>query len=313
MPKEKSKANPANLMVNIFDGTRKPLGGSVKILIRIIDGNQHEWYGNYRKGPSLYFKDLPVFNNFGDNYTIIASAKGYKQAGFTPVKIAQGVCQQVHLMLLSENGEFNFSNATWGALKTTNPPLYSLLRSGVSNEDAAKARYDTLRENHPATVASFLNITTAMGQIYLPDKTPLDYLKQLIGVQMQQDRFFAYADLELISQVERATAQGQWAPEMGSAVFHPGATKSFKQVQFGEANVQLTFYEGDKKRIDGVDCVKVEPDIDYYKDLAAHALLEVIPNTLTGQKSDPKMIYVLRWMAGKHAGVPEFNPPYTII
>jgi len=56
----------------------------------------------------------------------------------------------------------------------------------------------------------------------------------------------------------------------------------------------------------------VEPDIDYYKDLAAHALLEVIANALTGSLTDPKNVYVLRWIAGRRAGVPEFNPPYTI-
>ncbi len=56
----------------------------------------------------------------------------------------------------------------------------------------------------------------------------------------------------------------------------------------------------------------VEPDIDYFKDLAAHALLEVIANALTGDLTDPKNVYVLRWIAGRRAGVPEFNPPYTI-
>jgi hypothetical protein len=313
MPKEKSTTNGANLMVNIFDGTRKPIGSSVKVLTRIIDGNQHQWYGNYRKGPSLYFKNLPVFNNFGDNYTVIVWAEGYKQAGFTPIKIAQGICQHIDLMLLPENGNFNFSNATWEVLKSTNQPLYSLLCSGTNNEEAAKARYDTLKEDQPDIIASFLNITTAMSQIYLPDKTPLDYLKELIWKEMRHDRFFAYADQELITQIERATAQGQWTPEIGSAVFHPGATKSFKQVQFGEANVQITFHEGDKKRIDGISCVKVEPDIDYYKDLGAHTILEVIPNMLTGQKTDPRTVYLLRWIAGRQAGVPEFGPPYAIV
>jgi len=43
----------------------------------------------------------------------------------------------------------------------------------------------------------------------------------------------------------------------------------------------------------------------------AHALLEVIPNHFHGP-TDPVAAYVLRWIAGRHAGVPEFNPPYTI-
>ncbi len=41
-------------------------------------------------------------------------------------------------------------------------------------------------------------------------------------------------------------------------------------------------------------------------------LLEVVANALTGSLTDPKNVYVLRWIAGRRAGVPEFNPPYTI-
>ena len=64
--------------------------------------------------------------------------------------------------------------------------------------------------------------------------------------------------------------------------------------------------------IGGVDCVMVEPDIDYYQDLAAHPLLEVIANALTHSLTDPTEVYVLRWMAGRTAGIPEFAPMYTI-
>jgi len=45
-----------------------------------------------------------------------------------------------------------------------------------------------------------------------------------------------------------------------------------------------------------VDCIKVEPDIDYFQDLGAHTLLEVIPNSITHGLTDPKKVYVLRWM-----------------
>ena len=56
----------------------------------------------------------------------------------------------------------------------------------------------------------------------------------------------------------------------------------------------------------------VEPDIDYYRDLAAHTIFEVIPNKLTNTLTDPTEVYVLRWIAGQTAGVPEFAPLYTI-
>src|SRR5262249_8597752 len=161
--------------------------------------------------------------------------------------------------------------------------------------------------------AAFYNITTAMRQINLQVGSPFDYLKELIWDKtMAQDRFFGYADAKLIDQVILATAHGVFASDPGAGIFHPGATRSWKQIQFGEANGQLTFHEGDTRTIDGVSCVKIEPDIDYYKDLAAHTLLEVIPNGVTRGLTDPKQVYVLRWIAGRHAGVPEFDPPYTI-
>jgi hypothetical protein len=95
-------------------------------------------------------------------------------------------------------------------------------------------------------------------------------------------------------------------------VFHPGATRSWKQVQFGEANVQLTFHEKQESTIDGVDRVVVEPDIDYYKDLLAHAIFEVITNAVTHSLTDPRQVYMLRWIAGRRAGVPNFEPPYLL-
>jgi hypothetical protein len=64
--------------------------------------------------------------------------------------------------------------------------------------------------------------------------------------------------------------------------------------------------------LDGVNCVMIEPDIDHYKDPAAHVLLEVVPNALTHTLTNPAEVYVLRWIAGQTAGIPEFAPLYTI-
>ena len=85
-----------------------------------------------------------------------------------------------------------------------------------------------------------------------------------------------------------------------------------EQIEFGEANVQLTFHENDTATINGVNCIMVEPDIDYYKDPLAHTLLEVFPNELTHTLTNPVEVYVLRWQAGVQAGIPEFKPMYVI-
>ena len=59
-------------------------------------------------------------------------------------------------------------------------------------------------------------------------------------------------------------------------------------------------------------CVIVEPGIDYFKDPLTHIVLEVLPNSITGGLTDPKEVYVRRWMAGRRAGIPEFDPLYPI-
>jgi hypothetical protein len=301
-------------MVNIFDGARQPVGADTQILLRVIDGNQKPILNQFYTVPNILVEGLPIYNNFGDNYTVLVSANGYKDAGFTPVKMLAGAVQSFDVMLVPNNGTFNFRDALWPTLKQAHPKFAAILAQGAADDDAAQDRYSQLMENQPASLASFFNLATAMSAINLPVGTPLDYIKEVIwDDSFAQDRFFGYADPKIIAQIITATMQGEFAPEFDPSIFHGSATRSWKQIQFGEANVQLTFHENDPtKQIDGINCVKIEPDIDYYKDLGAHFLLEVVVNGLTHSLTDPKQVYVLRWIAGRHAGVAEFNPPYVI-
>ncbi len=307
-----SSTPSADLIVNIFDGTRQPIRTGVQMLYRVIDGNQKQIISKFSTGPSLFAKDVPFYDNFGDDYTAIVSLDKYFQAGFFPVKISPKLLATVDLMLLPKNSRFNFSDAAWAVIRQTRPESFNLLSAGVA-PNFAQARYEELMVQRPPSLASFFNLTAAMEQIHLPVGTPVDYLRQVKwDDSFQQDRFFAYADTELLNQVKTAAQQGLFAPEISPGFFHPGATSSYKQIQFGEANVQLTFHEQDLTTIGPTKCLCVEPDIDYYKDLGAHALLEVLANKLTRGLTDPRTVYTLRWIAGRHAGIPEFDPPYTI-
>ena len=316
MPKGKAKPTPntGNLMVNIFDGTRQPIAAGVRMLVHVRDGNQKEHVNAFYKAPNLYFEGLPFYNNFGDNYAVVVSPNGYVQAGFTPIKIAPNTTQSIDLMLMPASGSFNFQDALWPALQQNYPAFAKLLAHGAASDSAAQTRYTDLMEKRPASLACFFNLTTAMSAINLPVGNPLDYIKEVIwDDSFAPDRFFGWADPQIIDQIKLATQHGEFAPEFDPGLFHGDATSSWKQIQFGEAKVQLTFHEKDKRRIDGLNCVKIEPDIDYYKDLGAHFLLEVLINTASHTLTDPKQVYVLRWIAGRHAGVPGFNPPYTVV
>jgi len=312
MPQQAPAPNSCSITVNVFSGKREPVEKGVNVLFTIRDGNQKEVYAKFKKTASLTLTNLPFFNNFGDSYTVLASADDYQQAGFTPVQVTPQKPATVDLMLAPKDATFDFHEARWDLLIKN--PTYARLLTAGKPANAAQNRYSDLLENHKPVLACLFNLVTAMSEIHLPSGSPTDFLRELIWDDtMLQDRFFAWADPVLIDQVVQAAGQGGFAPEVGSGIFHPGATRSYKQVQFGEANVQITFHENETKTVQGAPSVKVEIDIDYYKDLAAHALLEVIHNKATGSLTDPRDVYVLRWIAGRHAGVPNFEPPYRLV
>jgi hypothetical protein len=300
----------SQLHLRIFDGSRQLFSAPANFLVRIVDGNQKQQRWQDYKSNDLLFPDLPFFDNFGDNYSVLVSAKGYKDAGFYPVKLSNAYVKTLDIMLVSNTPGFSFVNARWPAVKARYPFI------GSDVDDAAgEARYDDLLDRSERALACFLNLAEAMGDIPLAQGTPLTYIKQMrwdAEFTPAQDRFFSWCDAKLIDQARVGESVGQFSEEPAPGLLHPGATHSWKQVQFGEANVQLTFHENDRQTIDGVDCVMLETDIDYYRDPLAHAILEVVPNGLTHALTDPVEVYVLRWMAGRMAGVPEFAPLYTV-
>ncbi len=300
----------AFVTVNVFDGTRQPMPQGMQILLTVRDGAQNQLFRDDVSGPSVQL-ELPFHNNFADNYSIVTFVDGYEQAGFQPVVVSTNAPGQLDLMLLPKNGTFHFAGARWTDILAQKPLLGQIFAASVDGNTGDA--YAELMEDHPDRLACLLNITTAMQQISLPQNSPLDYFKTFDLPALAPDRIFGYADAKLVDQVRLAAQQGEFDTEPAiDLTLHPGATSSFKQNQFGEANVQLTFHEKNRQTIDGVDCLYVEPDIDYYKDPGAHLLLEVIPNGLTGNVSNPRVVYVLRWIAGRHAGVPNFDPLYTI-
>jgi hypothetical protein len=308
----KPAVNPTSgfVTVNVFDGARQPMQQATQILLTVRDGAQNQLFRDYVNGPSVKL-ELPFHDNFADNYSIVAFANGYEQAGFQPVVAGPNVPRQLDLMLLPKSGSFHFAAARWTDVVAQKPSLARIFAASVTGNPSDP--YSDLMENHPDRLACLLNIATAMQQISLPLNSPLDYFKTLNLAALAPDRIFGYADAKLVDQVRLAAQHGEFDTQPAiDLTLHTDATSSFKQNRFGEANVQLTFHEKNRQTIDGVDCVYVEPDIDYYKDPGAHFLLEVIPNGLTGNVSSPRVVYVLRWIAGRHAGIPNFDPLYTI-
>jgi hypothetical protein len=141
----------------------------------------------------------------------------------------------------------------------------------------------------------------------------LSYFKQMCwDGTLAQDRFFGYVDPKIIPAVRKAAAQGAFAEEKDCAQFHPGSTCSWKQIAFPVSNVQLTFHENDTKVIDGVNCVKIEPDIDLYRDLLEHGFAEVFPNFINHALTNPYDVFAMRWTTSADDNGPAFDPGYEL-
>jgi hypothetical protein len=327
----------ANIILNVYDGRRQLLDKAVPWSVRAIDGRTLSdrntlLFPNLHGGSQLL--NVPFFDNFGDDYTIIVTADGYEDAAWRPVTVSDRGPVTLDLLLLPKSGA-HFSEAPWDTLSQLRPNVARMIRACSPSPTAAAAMYTAAVKNRPAPIACFLNLVTAMADIQLPSgKSPLDYywnvgwpqgdpttpawIQQFDNV-MKQDRFFGYVDQAILADVQNAARMGAFSKEPDPEKWgHIGATESYKQTQFDVANVQLTFHGRDTavfqdEAHNPVQCVKIEPDIDYYRDLVAHGLGEVIPNTITHGLTDPKVVYSLRWVATKREShLPDFNPLYTV-
>ncbi len=305
-----------DIKVNIIDGQRNWLPSPNKVLLQLWrNGSElaHEGFHN-ANAIKLTFE---VHDNLSDQFRVVAYADKYGQSGFYPVNLAAQKTTQVYLMLIPKSGTAVFDDAGPGVLETNGPQLADLLqRSGE------RSQFETLRTN-PVTAnecAALLNISAAMDDILLP-KHVLKYYSRILWADLpgstlmrehpQPDRFFGFADRQLVAEIRKLNSIGKFPEEKDPGKKgHPGATCSFKQNLFGEANVQLTFHEN---TVDPTDPGKimVEADMDFFADQLSHFFLEVIPNKFSGGKTNPLAVYVLRWMAARQNSL-SFNPPYRI-
>ncbi len=294
----------ASLMVNLFDGARQPLSGPQRVLIRLINGAGRILSARYHRGPGVFFGEVPCHGDFRDTYRIVASAPGCMTAGVTGLALVPGRHFKVDFMVLPRNASFQFRNALWDRLESSRPHWAKLVE---------RTGYEELLERRPAALAAMLNLLAALEQTPLNGRAALEYLAEVAwDPEPAADRIYAWAHRDLLTEVTRAVQAGLFNPELLPGAFHPGATSSFKETRLPASNLQITFHETRREHRRGQQCILVELDMDYYPDPAAHAILEVLPNMLLGRKTDPRVIYLLRWMAARRCGLPEFDPLYTL-
>lgn len=318
----------ATINVTFVDGRRKPLRfDDDQILVTVRDGNLTYRARQFFSGPAV---PVPVefFGSPRDRHTVLASLKGCRDAGCMAIEPARdGDTVQVQLMMVPKKPTFTF--APFATVQTDHPRLFTLLSQSLDPANPA-AHYETLTGSSQPQLACLCNIVEAMDQIDLP-RDPENrgsfagYLDRIDLVSrpdqvLNPDRVFVWARRSIVDVMSGLVASHAFEPAL--ATLHPGATNSFKQTAFNESNLQVTLHEKDIGSPGGVDLVKVELDIDYFRDSVSHLLLEVTANALKrlafGGKSsqsltDPALAYVLRWTAGQRAGAKRpFAPAFVL-
>lgn len=300
----------SNILLDLFDGTRRPVSPGFKTYVTVVDGHQEVFSRDYQTASAIRFI-VPFYDNFGDNYRVIATASGHHTAAFFPIRVRPGRSSRVALLLLPKENRYRF--AEWQSLE---PDVASFFSRAIGLRRARDLYNDLLDGDdlRQDILAATHNFIAALESTLLGDRNLFSYFDRLIwpdedpSLQLHRDRFFAYVDRQLLDDLRQARRYRTW--EDAPSILHPGATCSFKQTAFDEANLQLTFHENDPRTPSGM--LRVEVDIDYYRDLISHFLLEILPNTLRKDKTSPKVAGMLRWIATRNHGAPDFNPRYII-
>jgi hypothetical protein len=309
-------SDTGKIHITIVDGRRQLLPANTQVLVRLLDGAKNI-DAKWATGGDITISGIPYTDTGRDAYYVFASAHGYADS-VTPyrVPLKNGGTSEATLMATPKDAKFHFRK--WSEFQKADPNLVKLICNGCP--DPGK-RYTEGYEQHPTEVGALLIIGTAIADIPLADgSNPLkDYYWEVMWDKLAPDRFWAWVDERFADRIKELAKLHAFAEEPDAGHWHPAngnigaATRSWKQTRFEVANVQLTFHETTKDTRNGVACVVVEPDIDLYRDVVAHGLTEVVPNLLSGGKTDARLVYEMRWMATRQEhGVPEFDPPCTI-
>jgi hypothetical protein len=274
------------LRVRLFDGARQAFPLNADALVTIFSGNR-QLHREFHRGPDIHF-------SFAQAATlrVMVHVKHHRDSGFSPVRIDESP-STLDLMLLRRGAGFNFASGRW-------PKLKAEWRAFLG----PRTDYEDTLESRPVALATMLNVLAASEAL-----GALGHFRAVEWNTIRNDRFYCWVDKAFLEFLASNPKRFQRSP-VGS---HIGATRTFKQTDFNEANIQYSLHENAEPPSDLEDVVRVECDMDYYKDKGAHFLLEVLPNRLTGTRTNPALVYMLRWMAGRRAGDAEFAPPYVFL
>ncbi len=161
-------AAKAQIKLSIYDGARAPFAERQNVLLRVHNGQTTDSFTKMLNTKSMnegqVVLNVDFFDNFADNYTVLVSADGYRDAGFFPVKVSPQDPRVVSLMLAPKDPSVEFD--PWDVLVANYPKIAQFL-SLTPAATSAKDNYAASVEDHPKETACLLNLATAMSQLFL--------------------------------------------------------------------------------------------------------------------------------------------------
>jgi hypothetical protein len=313
-------AATGSIRIQLVDGCRLPLADDFETFLRLFGSQKRQVAAGFVTGPSAIFPNLPVTESCAERYAVLACARRHRDGTLFPVHPQPNTLMEGNVMLVPENGHPRFDPLD--VIDAEHP----LIRRALCQE-----RFDALRSSDPRSLATLLNICTAMETMPLPDPcfpSPLHFDWQPVWDLLSPDRVWAWVDVGLVEAIRRASCLRAFANDPRPQARHRGipgrvgpATSSWQEVRFDLANVNFTFHEYDRRTLDltdptgdmrSVDCVMVEAGIAYWGEMLSLGLCDAIPPAEARDKCAVEMAYQLRWMVSRQEGLSEFNPPYSI-
>ncbi len=292
------------IRVNLSGGDRRPWTGGA-VTIRLVDpfSPQKLILARHRTKPGVsevLFQDVPA--DRGQNYSLLANAKGRRDAGRFPVKPLVGQEIQVSLMLLPEDPVPDLTGFSYARLEAVSEEFHgALTRVGIGEDD--------FRALSPERIAGALNIEAKLRATPLAARPAIDFLARIGSPEdsgtdaLRQDRILCWVDPAMAEAVRREIEQSDpksfhELAEFENEIFHAGYPVSFKQrVPFASLQLSFAARPGDN------NLLAADIDIDLYTDIGHFG--EVLRNHLLRSRTDPYTVYRMLFDQG-------IEPLYTL-
>ncbi len=263
------------VMLNLFDGERRPLANDVPVHIEIDNPYEGQIAKRDATGPTHQFSGLPWHGNAAAKVWVSVKAIGYFPARQELPEAINGTVQNANLMLISERNAIRPYD--WQALSHCCPDLVSMFSQDTASAADAQSRYESLAQKTPDTIANIFSVMKLLGRLNLSgDVRAMDFESK-----MTSSSFTIWADAKLGERWSQANSHSVWFS------FGQGPTNSWDRNTVEEVYFLKWRIDASRgtKNIGGTNCVAV--------------VLETKPFS--------RNQYVRMWETNRG-----FDPPYTI-